>query len=211
MNSSLTKKLLLISSLAILAGSAVALGATYSLWSAAQNVNNHVAAGSLKIELKRTNLVQTKIGGNGLVYDETDATVVDLTEDGSKLFNVEHAFPTWQATSTINIKNVGTVPFDYSVAFTFDYRALTEDKDKALAEQLKVTLLGSDGTTKLSDFKLSEVQSGSFTQVNTLLSGADENFFVAVEFVDSEDNNDAMLGSLSFDLSAKAVQKALRE
>ena len=201
-----TKNVILASTATLLCASAVAAGATYSLWSANHEVNNHIAAGSLEIELKKTSFIESKLQDDGTLIDETDNTEVNLIDDASKLFDVSEVFPMWSSTTTINVKNVGNVPVDYSVAFNFNSEDYTKNEDIALSEQLKVTLKGSDGE-KIKDFMLDETD-GEFEPLGTLYVNKDADFFVSVEFVNDDDiNNDAMRGAVEFDLSVKAVQK----
>lgn len=188
---------------------AAAMMTTYALFSDGKTAENHIAAGSLKIELE-----QTAMTGNALAADGTmteyDGFVgpVDLTESDAPVFELENICPTLWREATFEIgKGVSTVAFDSSVTVL---KPVTGDAaSEALLSQLKVTVSSGDGFADVTTFMLSEVgDEGKKVDLGTTLltDSAPKQFKIKVEFVDSDDNNAAMTGSVSFDIVVLATQ-----
>lgn len=198
-------KVLFISYIVILFCTVLIVGGTFSLFTDSVKVVNHLQAGSLDVELIRTNLEYTKINELGYLevvkdndnFDFTnkvDANIFGISDDNLKIipgsyFNV-----------TLDLINKGNVAFEYSVKFVLNC------KENELIKQLNVEIIDQNGNIKVKRFN-------EFIEDETILIGEMDNFNnketfnIKITFLDLEENNIAKDENLSFDLVVKAVQK----
>lgn len=198
-------KVLFISYIVILFCTVLIVGGTFSLFTDSVKVVNHLQAGSLDVELIRTNLEYTKINELGYLevvqdndnFDFTnkvDANIFGISDDNLKIipgsyFNV-----------TLDLINKGSVAFEYSVKFVLNC------KENELIKQLNVEIIDQNGNIKVKRFN-------EFIEDETILIGEMDNFNnketfnIKITFLDLEENNIAKDENLSFDLVVTAVQK----
>ena len=198
-------KVLFISYIVILFCTVLIVGGTFSLFTDSVKVVNHLQAGSLDVELIRTNLEYTKINESGYLevvqdndnFDFTnkvDANIFGISDDNLKIipgsyFNV-----------TLDLINKGSVAFEYSVKFVLNC------KENELIKQLNVEIIDQNGNIKVKRFN-------EFIEDETILIGEMDNFNnketfnIKITFLDLEENNIAKDENLSFDLVVTAVQK----
>lgn len=201
------KKSILVVAILILALAILSLTAgTFALFSDSASHTNHLQAGSLKIGLYRTNLEGTQLKEDGTLGNYSDDDRVDLTKSDAKMFNMTNICPLVSQTATVEITNLGTTAFTYSVTIT-DVDLGDKAMAQALAEQIQVTVTSGDQT---QSFYLSEVtEEGKSISLGTMLvTDKAASFTVKAEFVSGEGNNAAMNGDVSFDLVVNAIQYA---
>ena len=196
---------LFISYIVILFCTVLIVGGTFSLFTDSVKVVNHLQAGSLDVELIRTNLEYTKINELGYLevvqdndnFDFTnkvDANIFGISDDNLKIipgsyFNV-----------TLDLIKKGNVAFEYSVKFVLNC------KENELIKQLNVEIIDQNGNIKVKRFN-------EFIEDETILIGEMDNFNnketfkFKITFLDLEENNIAKDENLSFDLVVTAVQK----
>lgn len=189
--------------------SAVAVG-TYALFTDKVTVNNHLQAGTLQVALTRTELSGKKLGADGYLDDVSDTTEKDFTGSTTATDNVfgigEHDLivPGCKYTAKMKLKNLGSVALSYTVQIVLN--TPSAENDNALARQLKISFGKTEATS--TSKTLAEVGTESIGN-GTIAAGensADE-FIVSIEFVGSDNNNDAKSGEVSFDIVVLAVQQ----
>ncbi len=202
-------KTIAVSMAALCIATILAIGGTYALFTGKAEVNNHLVAGNLKIGMVQTNLVKRELDTTtGLMKDTTDGTDVDLVTNGKQVFEYKNVVPTTAYTSTIEITNEGSVAFEYNARIIWDKGENPSAEDIALAEQIEITITVGD---KTKTFKLSECyEESSILDLGTFKKNDPKQIMtVYTEFVnitDSTENNDAMLGEVSFDIQIDATQ-----
>lgn len=195
-------KTMLLASVMIMLCAAMIVGGTYSLWTGNVTVENHLVAGSLDAQLGRTGLAKYTLNEKGGLSEVEDKNYVDFS--GSTPENVfglgkdEKVVPCSYFEARLNLKNNGTVAFDFTVSIKLN------GQTNALAEQLKVTVNGKE-LGALSEFvegsKLAVIHSG------TLANNSNSEFTVRITFIDDTNvNNNAKEQKLSFDLIVDAIQ-----
>lgn len=193
---------MLLASVMIMLCVAMIVGGTYSLWTGNVTVENHLVAGSLDAYLERTFLTKCTLNEKGGLSTVEDKIPVNFS--GSTPANVfglgkdEKVVPGSYFEARLNLKNNGTVAFDFTVSIKLNGVA------NALAEQLKVTVNGNELGT-LSGF----VDGGQHAVIHsgTLANKASSEFTVRITFIDDTDvNNSASGQKLSFDLIVDAIQ-----
>lgn len=202
----MTKRMraLILSMATVLLSVTLIVGASFALFSDSVTVNNHLAAGSLKVGLFRISYSEHVLGDGGLMTDHTDSEKVDLTADESKLFNVEKAVPTSYYSATLEVSNLGDVAFDYGVRILWDTDSAS-DEEKLFARQITITVRDADGTA-VKEFALADCASNEIS-LGFLESAATRKFTVQAEFEDREDNDAVQLITIDFDLQLYATQK----
>ena len=198
-------KVLFISYIVILFCTVLIVGGTFSLFTDSVKVVNHLQAGSLDVELIRTNLEYTKINELGYLevvqdndnFDFTnkvDANIFGISDDNLKII------PGSYLNVTLDLINKGSVAFEYSVKFVLNC------KENELIKQLNVEIIDQNGNIKVKRFN-------EFIEDETILIGEMDNFNnketfnIKITFLDLEENNIAKDENLSFDLVVTAVQK----
>lgn len=194
--------------IALLSVSLLVLG-TFALFSDSSESNVHLQAASLEARLYRTSLSGNRLGEDGTLKPFEESRRVDLEKEDSAIFSLENVVPGVEQTAVLSIENHGGVAFDYSVSVV--NVAAESAADKALAQQLKITVSPAEGEPEV--FYLNEYEEkGQNLKLGTL--AADESvtkaeFSVKVEFVSGETiDNSAMNGKAVFDLRVDAVQSA---
>ena len=212
------KRILLISCSVILLCMSIISGMTYALFTEEINVKNHLQAGNLDVTLTRTNLTYAMLDTEGYLTEttneddlslttSTDENVFGLTDDAvivpGSFFDAE-----------LTLTNDGNVAFEYGVKLVI----LSTDVDKDLADQIVVTITGTDGAVVVDKKPISEMTSKDAILVgkmgrNAAGATAEKHVFnVKVEFLDdvtnnlAKPNNDVMKQSVAFDLIVEAVQ-----
>lgn len=192
---------------ALLASLAVA---TYALFSDSMRIGNRLEAGTLQIELWRTNLTYTDYAAEGGVSSVEDD--VNLVEDGEEqVFRTENFFPGMKQTATLEIRNKGSLPFTYNLAFTIaedegEEGTAAADEEPTLADYILVTV--TQGETECGSKTLAELAAGDAIEVGSMDGTENEvqSFDVTIEFVDEEADNSMQGASVEFDILVTATQ-----
>lgn len=198
-------KVLFISYIVILFCTVLIVGGTFSLFTDSVKVVNHLQAGSLDVELIRTNLEYTKINELGYLEVVQDNDNFDFTNKvDANIFGISDVnlkiIPGSYFNVTLDLINKGSVAFEYSVKFVLNC------KENELIKQLNVEIIDQNGNIKVKRFN-------EFIEDETILIGEMDNFNnketfnIKITFLDLEENNIAKDENLSFDLVVTAVQK----
>nr|MCR5505380.1 M73 family metallopeptidase [Bacilli bacterium] len=103
---------LALAGVAFLGATSVTIMGTMALFSDTKKANNHINAGSLNLGFELTNLKgKMPNASTGILEDVDDSTVVDLTADGAKIFDIDNAVPGLDLTATLRLTNNGSVAF----------------------------------------------------------------------------------------------------
>lgn len=171
---------------------AIGVGTTLALYSSNKTVNVHLVSGSLDAELYMTNMVRDELDSDGLwiVDEEVDLSVktgyvadkgVDLSVNNEEVFSDIKIVPGMKGSASFKLYNTGDVAFNYTVSI------INQEHDDELYAQLEIEYPDETGLLKI---------------------GEDVEFSVSYEFLDQDDNNDAMGQSVSFDISVLCTQVA---
>ncbi len=195
---------------------------TFALFTDTVTIKNHLVAGTLDLQLVRTNLVYTELDADGYLTEKTDSTdkVLNGTSDvDENVFglnklngNSNYIVPTSYFVADMAIVNNGNVAFDYTVEFI-----VTEGNATELAKQLKVTFTDTtDAANPVVTTKTVEAIGSSivFKSEAGVKAGADDRTFtLKVEFENlTEDENNKVNNDLEanktvkFDVVVKATQ-----
>ncbi len=202
-------KTMLIAMIALCISALLVVGGSYALFTGNVSVNNHLEAGSLKIGLNRISYKEHVIDENtGLMTDKpVDTTVVDLTANANPIFTADNSAPTSSYEAVIEIKNKGTVAFNYGMRILWNGDNTASNAQMAFAEQLQITVSGA-GLAAPVVFRLSDCLNVGDIALGAMNKGADaQTFTVTALFLDHADNNDAMEAELNFDVQVYATQK----
>ena len=200
------RRILIVSIFVLIFAALLGAAGTFALFSDSVTKTNHLQAGSLKIGLYRTSLTGTQLEEDGTLGDYENSERIDLTKTDENVFTMTNVCPLVSQTATLEVSNLGTTAFTYSVGvINVELDTESEAKSEALAEQIEITLTAGEET---ETFFLSEVPSnGKIISLGTMLvTDAPQTFSVTATFVDDENNNAAMSGSLTFDLIVNAIQ-----
>lgn len=198
-------KVLFISYIVILFCTVLIVGGTFSLFTDSVKVVNHLQAGSLDVELIRTNLEYTKINELGYLEVVKDNDNFDFTNKvDANIFGISdknlEIIPGSYFNVTLDLINKGNVAFEYSIKFVLN------GEENELIKQLDVEIIDHNGDIKVK--RLSE-----FIKDESILIGDMDNlhnketFKIKITFLDLEENNTAKDEDLCFDLVVTAVQK----
>lgn len=186
----------------------IALG-IYALFTDEAKVTNHLQAGTLDAELHRTALSKKYLDNTtGRLVTATNDNDVNFTDETTdNVFGIadgELLVPTSEYAATLQVKNNGTIAFDYKLLLSLP-QGIAENK---LAQQLQITVSGLNDTDIVK--KLSELEVNADNEVvigtGSLLKDGTRSFTVTLKFVDQASNNDAQGAELSFDLIVRATQ-----
>lgn len=199
------KRVLLVSGAVILLCMTIIVGMTFALFTDSKRVENHLKAGNLSVNLKRTFLEYRVLDNEGRLYTTTVNDTVDFTSSTTeKVFGVAsqnaRIAPGSYFKAEMYVENVGDVAFNYNVSIMLD------GQSNALAEQLQVTVTFGNGEPITK--KLSELANGLTITSGELVRGSSsQSFTVEVYFVDDTSiNNAAQLKMAGFDLLVTATQ-----
>lgn len=219
------KRSVLLTVLTLMLCVALVAGGTYALFSDEVKLQNHMQAGELNVGLYRTKLVAKALDPKtGLLTDGTpDTTRINFSDPANNDVNVfgltenDKIVPECVYTAEMLIVNNTDVAFGYWIEIVFNTEGPTaqpyDDFDKALAEQLEVTVLIGDNTT--GESKPIKGAAGPFgsesAPLGILTKEAGKNeaeFTISVKFrgLDHETNNKAQGGAIFFDVVVHAVQ-----
>lgn len=198
-------KVLFISYIVILFCTVLIVGGTFSLFTDSVKVVNHLQAGSLDVELIRTNLEYTKINELGYLEVVKDNDNFDFTNKvDANIFGISdnnlEIIPGSYFNVTLDLINKGNVAFEYSIKFVLN------GEENELIKQLDVEIIDNNGNIKVK--RLSEL----IKDESILIGDMDnlhnkETFKIKITFLDLEENNTAKDEDLCFDLVVIAVQK----
>ena len=199
------KRVLLVSGAVILLCMTIIVGMTFALFTDSKQVVNHLKAGNLSVNLKRTYLEYRVLDNEGRLRTTTVDGTVDFTgSTGEKVFGVAsqdaRIAPGSYFKAVMYVENVGDVAFNYNVGIKLN------GKSNELAEQLQVTVKFGNGEPITK--KLSELADGLTIDSGELVRGSNsQTFTVEVYFVDDTSvNNAAQLKMAGFDLVVTATQ-----
>lgn len=188
---------------------ALIMGITLALFNDRAEVTNHLQAGTLKVELYRDSLESVRLNEEGLlVATAKDTESKDFTGSSNEnIFEIkdgEYVVPGSAFTAGMRLVNVGDVAFGYWI----ELKVTVDGKEsQALAEQLKLSVTPESGSALNTTFAANEFKLGSDeAPVATVLVGEEGKFTVTVVFDNNDNNNDAQLGQVSFDLIVHAIQ-----
>ena len=209
----LTKILVSVFSAGLFAS--LVVGSTLALYASEKTVNNHLVSGDMQAMLYLKELKNDVLENNGHItedvavdlsgyagYEENlsyvdadEQTVafngVNLSTYDDEVFQVEKIVPTMRGSAEFIIMNNGSDSASDSVAFEFQIELKNKEGDAELVDQVEVTLENAEW-------------SGNDNYVE---SQHGHSFTVKWEFLDQDDNNDAMNQGLSFDIQVTCVQE----
>ena len=216
------KRILLTASAIILLCLTILVGATLGLFSDGVTVHNHLQAGDLEADLVRTNLKYVVLNAQGQLQEYNNGSTVNLSNTTHPKFNIFgldsediRIAPLSYFEADLEIRNEGNVAFDYTVKLAFTGDA-TKAENKALAEQLLVTITHKGTTIKSEVPLINFVEAGTnYVLFSDLLLADITKDFTAADFTvkisfknDNNINNFAQIGTVTFDLIVEAVQSA---
>ena len=195
-----------LSSLTVLCCLALIVGGTYALFSDSAEVVNHLQAGELKVKLYREQLSGLQLTEQGLLEEFENKERLEFTKQSlDNVFGLSKdskVVPGCKYESKFTLDNNGNVAIGYYLEF------VVQGDLNTLAEQLQLTLkTDSDTTTiKLSELGENYTWGGENSPLGQILVGNVGEFSVALEFIDSDTNNDAQGQQISVDMIVHAIQ-----
>ncbi len=194
------KPLLIASGIAALALGG-AIGGTFALFNRSKQVVTHVKVGNLNFEFSRTKLKSKLLNDEGYLEDIEDTTAVDLTEDGSKAFDLENIAPGSEVEAAFKLKNTGGTAFETSLDLLN-----VEVKENGVVstsvswlEQVSVSFVEGENAT---DFNLKDLKN---VNLNDLAKGQESDFTLKLSF-DPEIENEAQNQEISFAIRLSCTQ-----
>ncbi len=199
---------LLLSILTLCIATSIVVGSTFALFTDTVPVNNHLSAGNLEVGLFRTSYQTYELGANGIMATSTaDTTRVDLSNSAEKIFNVDKAVPTSWYEAKLEVSNLGSTAFDYSMKILWNQAGTADANQLAFADQMQITVTSNKLTAPIV-FKLSECNDQNISLGYILKTAtAPDTITIRAEFLNVDGNNSAMLATLNFDVQIYAVQK----
>lgn len=202
-------KILLFSCAAILLCICVVVGILYSLFTDSVEIKHHLSANNLDAVLERTYLTYRVPDSNGFLAEYLNPEIVDFsrtTQDENNIFGLGQDVPVVPGCyyeSQLSVTNKGSVSFTYDVKIDFN----STESAANLANQLLVTVSTADGTKLIDSKPLSSVDLDAPIFSGELYPDAPAHeFAVRIDFINSEDNNNAQNEFVYFDLYVSAVQ-----
>lgn len=201
---------LLVACVMIMLCAATIVGGTYALWTENVEVNNHLSAGKLDVELNRTYLKTHALGQNGRMADTTYDRPAAANENYFGIGEGHKIVPTATYEARLELSNIGDVAVDYVIKITVDSQSAAE-----LAKQVKVYIgTGEASEVTYDNGKMLATDAEgtvSFAEIEVaegfLNANAKTEVWVKIEFVDASNNNVAQEKEASFDLLVEATQK----
>ena len=195
-----------LSCVTVLCCLALIVGGTYALFSDSAEIVNHLQAGELKVSLCRETLSGCVLSDNGLLEKFENNERLEFTKQSlDNVFGLSKdskLVPGCEFDAKFTLSNNGNVAIGYYLQF------VVKGEVNNLAEQLKLTLNTDSNTTTISLSELSEnyTWGGKNNPIGQILVGSVGEFSVALEFVDSDSNNDAQGQQISVDMIVHAIQ-----
>lgn len=200
---------------------------TVALFYVEDNKNTaHIQAGGLSVGAWLTELSGTKVCDDvndaeyGKLKGFTDDTLVDLAGTEDSIFNITNAVPGLTQTAKIHLKS--NAAFDTKFVFEIadlksgdsdgngGFKALTEENDKALASQISITITGYTDSAYTTSFATATFDLDEFVTNAITLENVNPNtdlyYTVTATFVNDANNNAAMNGGVTFDITVKVTQ-----
>ncbi len=198
---------------------------TYALFTDQKKLVGHLQAGTLKIELWRTNLTYCSLGADGYEYENNNPEDINFTEATDRnLFDLQSdtvIAPGCYYEATLEIRNAGTVAFAWWLEFKLSGEA------SKLSEQIEVTVTqcNQDGTELKDESGAAVFQRNGRLSEGTIVGSETDpvghfaisgnnlvaTFKVKIEFKNLDDdgsiNNLAQDAETAFDLIVNAVQE----
>ena len=184
---------------------------TFSLFTDAEFVNNHLKAGDLDVTLERTKLTSTYLTDRGFLTTAVNDQKKDFSNNTDEnVFGLDGALivPLSEYEAEMVLTNNSDVAFNYWIQIVTD-----EKSGENLAEQLEVTVTikNEDGTTQTKRLAEGLWVGSASDALGVLAVGEDCEFSVNIKFLDDRsveeiENNDAQGESVYFDLVVYASQ-----
>lgn len=213
---------ILVSCSIILLCLAIVVGVSYALFTDSVSVQNHLQAGTLDIDLYRTNLKCSVLDTRDGYFNEvTDDSTVKFTDSTDKnMFGIDtqtaKIAPGSYFEAELKLENSGNVAFTYGVKLVM----LNDSaNDYDLEDQLMVTVTqdrNGNGTIEASEKTYAPLSSfiGDSPYVFGEMAADDaaQSFTVRVDFrnLANAENNKAQTETAAFDLVVVATQKTDR-
>ncbi len=202
MKSTHIKALLIASGVAALALGGTVAG-TFALFQRNTQVVTHVKVGNLNFKFSRTNLKYKALSDStGYLEEKEDKAVVDLSEDGSKAFDLASLAPGSEVASTFELENIGGTAFKTSL----DLLNVDIKKDGVTAtsvdwlQYVSVSLIEGE---KKTDFTLKDLKTVSLID---LPKGQKTSFVMKLSFDAEHIENEAQDHDLSFAIRLSCTQ-----
>ncbi len=213
---------MLLASVMIMLCTSVIVGGTYALWSDQVSVKNHLSAGSLKVELKRTYLEKFALDseGSGHLTKTVDDKETSTTANMFGISNDDVIVPSTYYAARLKLTNSGDVAINYVVSIEVDKNSDVElakqiivhvgDKQKAIFDESNGYSMSPNDTD--CQYLVKETNNGKIDYLtNEIGSGSlnkkqETEFWVEVLYLDLNNNNDSQNQKLSFDIYVDATQ-----
>lgn len=202
MNSKHIKGLLIASGVAALALGG-AIGGTFALFNRSLNVVTHVKVGNLNFSFSRTLLKAKVPNEKGYLEDKIDDAVVDLTQDGSKAFDLDSIVPGSEIESTFKLENTGGTAFETKLELLN-----VEVKDNGVASSSVswleyVSVSVSEGSSQKGSCTLKDL---SPISLSDLEKGQSNSFALKLSFDAEHIANEAQDKEISFAIRLSLTQ-----
>ena len=200
-----------LSCVTVLCCLALIVGGTYALFSDSAEIVNHLQAGELKVRLYRDTLSGRALTDNGMLEEFQNNERLEFTKQSlDNVFGLNKdskLVPGSKYEAKFTLTNNGNVAISYYLEF------VVNGELNKLAEQLQLTLKTDSNTTTITLNELGENHTwgGKNSPIGQLLVGGDSVFSVALEFVDSDSNNDAQGQQISVDMIVHAIQQTTQK
>lgn len=214
----------LLASTMIMLSSAMVIGGTYALWSERVTVNNHLSAGSLKVELKRTHLEKYVLGDDMYMTRTVDDVEASAVTNMFGMDDNELIVPSSYYAAKLKLTNTGDVAIDYTIKIVVD-----SNSDEELAKQVivhvgdeqKATYSADTGYTMMTSDECHFLAKDDTTEENVDYlnyevgngfmdkNQREKEFWVEIMFdnISSDIQNEAQDKNVNFDLLITATQK----
>lgn len=200
---------------AIALATALVVTGTYALFTDSVTISNHLEAGTLEVSLTRKTLTGNMIDETGYLKRYEGETNVDFSEAREEnIFDLKDTLivPQMYREATMELKNDSDVAFAYWIEIVLT--APKASQDIALSKQLAVSVATENegAGMRLTDQPIEndgeKIAIGNAENpVGVVELGQSKTFSVKVAFPDlGDENNQAKLGKLHFDMVVYAVQ-----
>lgn len=202
MESKHIKGLLIASGVAALALGG-AIGGTFALFNRNLNVVSHVKVGNLNFSFSRTKLKSKVPNAKGDLEDKVDDSIVDLTQDGSKAFELENVVPGSDVEATFKLENTGGTAFKTTLEL-LNVKVTANGVTSDSASWLQyVSASVTEGASEKGSFTLKNL---SPVDLSDLEKGANNEFALKLSFDAEAISNEAQDQELSFAIKLTMTQ-----